>query len=371
MTSRQLDAGTGSTPMPGPEPPGWPLAVDLRAAAGRPTGVGGYLLSIANAASAAGWEVDAYLGRERPNGLAAGIRAVLLDAQGPVWHLRAWRELRRKGAVFLSTSFVVPQLPGSHALPTVLDLTTFLLPKYHTARTRLAERLLLPRAVRRWPVVTCTETTAADIRRLFPHAGPITVVPPWCTVADAVEPPPMAEAYFVFVGTLEPRKNAAVVIEATRRLRRSGRPVRLILIGQAGWKFEPLRQLIRQAEAEGAVEWPGYVSDAERDRMYRGAVALVLPSHYEGFGLPLLEAMAAGVPTISSEAPALVEVAGGSSLHVPADDVAGWERAMNSLLAEPDRRRRLIALGRERAATFTPEATVVGLRRALEELAAR
>lgn len=330
------------------------------------------MLAVANAASAAGWEVDAYLGRERPSGLAAGIRAVVLDAQGPRWHIRAWRELRRRRAVFISTSFVVAQLPGCRALPTVLDLTTFLLPEFHTARTRLAERLLLPRAVRRWPVVTCTETTAADIRRLFPHSGPITVVPPWCTVVDAVEPPPMqAEAYFVFVGTLEPRKNASVVIEATRRLRRSGRPVRLILIGRAGWNFEPLRQLIRQAESEGAVEWPGYVSDAERDRLYRSAVALVLPSHYEGFGLPLLEAMAAGVATISSDAPALVEVAGGSSLHVPANDTAGWEAAMNKLLAEPDQRRRLISHGRERAATFTPEATIAALRNALEDLGVR
>jgi glycosyltransferase involved in cell wall biosynthesis len=330
------------------------------------------MLRVANAASAAGWEVDAYLGRERPSGLEAGIRAVELDARGPRWHIRAWRELRRTRAVFLSTSFVLAQLPGSQALPTVLDLTTFLLPQYHTARTRLAERLLLPRAVRRWPVVTCTETTATDIRRLFPHAGPISVVPPWCTVADAVEEPATeAEAYFVFVGTLEPRKNAAVVIEATRRLRRSGRPVRLILIGRAGWNFEPLRQLIRQAEKEGAVEWPGYVSDAERDRLYRGAVALVMPSHYEGFGLPLLEAMAAGVPTISSDAPALVEVAGGASLHIPAKDIAGWEAAMNALLAEPDHRRRLIVLGRERAATFTPEATVAALRNALEDLQAR
>lgn len=330
------------------------------------------MLGVANAASAAGWEVDAYLGRERPSGLAAGIRAVVLDAQGPRWHIRAWRELRRRRAVFLSTSFLVAQLPGSRALPTVLDLTTFLLPEYHTARTRLAERLLLPRAVRRWPVVTCTETTAADIRRLFPRAGPITVVPPWCTVAETVDPPLMqADPYFVFVGTLEPRKNAAVVIEATRRLRRSGRPVRLILIGQAGWDFKHLEPLIRQAESEGAVEWPGYVSDAERDRLSRGAVALVLPSHYEGFGLPLLEAMAAGVATIASDAPALVEVAGGSALHVPANDIAGWEAAMDTLLSEPEQRRGLIDRGRERAATFTPEATVAGLRHALADLGAR
>jgi glycosyltransferase involved in cell wall biosynthesis len=282
--------------------------------------------------------------------------------------------LRRSGAVFLSTSFIVPQLPGIRALPTVLDLTTFLLPQYHIARTRLAERLLLPRAIRRWPVVTCTQTTAADIRRLFHNVGPVTLVPPWFTIPETATSEASdsdAGAYFLFVGTLEPRKNAAVVIEATRRLRRTGRRVRLILIGQPGWNFEPLRHLIRQAESEGAVEWPGYVNDTERDRLYRGAVAVVLPSHYEGFGLPLLEAMAAGVATISSDAPALVEVAGGSSLHVPATDIAGWEAAMNTLLADPDRRHRLIVLGRQRAATFTPEATVAGLRLALQDLEAR
>lgn len=360
--------------MIGPEPPLWPLAVDLRAAAGHPTGVGRYLLSVANAASAAGWEVDAYLGRQRPSGLAPDIRAVMLAARGPAWHLRAWRELRRRRAVFLSTSFLVPQFPGSLALPTVLDLTTFLLPQFHTVRTRVAERLFLPRAIRRWPVVTCTQTTAADIGRLFPDAGPVTVVPPWCTVAQTATlkaPAVQSESYFAFVGTLEPRKNASVVIEATRRLRRLGRPVRLVLIGRAGWHFDRLEPLIRQAQSEGAVEWPGYVSDAERDALYRGAVAVVLPSYYEGFGLPLLEAMAGGVPTICSDAPALVEVAGGSSLHLPADNVSAWEEAMNKLLSEPKLRRQLVVRGRERAKAFTLEATVSGLRQALRDLAAR
>lgn len=359
--------------MPPAEAPFRPLAFDLRAAVGRPTGVGRYLLAVANAASAAGWVVHGYVRREVPTGLERGIRRVRIGAAGDAWHLGAWIELRRSRAVFVSTSFIVPQLPGILALPAVLDVTTFLLPEFHTMRTRLAERLLLPRALRRWPVVTCTQTSAADIQSHFAEAGPVSVVPPPCAVAGAATPTSSQESdpYFAFVGTLEPRKNVALIIDATRRLRRVGHRIRLVVAGNAGWHFDQLKAALQLAQREGAVEWRGYVSDDERDEIYRNAVALLLPSHYEGFGLPLLEAMAEGVPTICSDTPALVEVAAGSALHAPATDVAAWVAQMERLMREPDLRQRLAGRGIERAREFTPEATLRGLRSALQNLAVR
>ena len=104
--------------------------------------------------------------------LDPAVEVTALPGWGPWWHARVWRDLRARPAIWISTSLIVSQLPGVRALPAVLDVTTFLYPELHTRRTRLAERLLLPRALRRWPAVTCTAVTAADLEHRF---GPGTV----------------------------------------------------------------------------------------------------------------------------------------------------------------------------------------------------
>ena len=344
------------------------LAFDLRQAAGSPTGVGRYLLGLANAGARSGIRTRAYVRSELPAGLDASIEVVMVPVRGPRWHLRVWRDLRARPAMYVSTSLVIAQLPGATALPVVLDLTTFLYPAYHTRRTRLAEGTLLPRAVRRWPAVTCTATTSRDLVARFGVTAVSTVVPPALPApsvhrAAAADPP-----YVLHVGTLEPRKNVTTALRAVQRLRQDGMDIRLVAAGKVGWHAEALEAELAAGASEGAVEVRGYVTDAERDRLYAEATAVVLPSVYEGFGLPLLEAMARGIPCICSDAPALVEVSGGAAQHVGTLDEDGWASAIRELVGNAALRTVRGDLGLDRAASFGPEQSVAALRQAMDVL---
>lgn len=342
------------------------IALDLRQAARTPTGVGRYLVGLANAASEEGLRVRAYIRSDRPHGVSERVELVSIAALGPSWHLSVWRALRGTRVPYLSTSFVVAQLPRMRAVPVVLDVTTRLYPQYHAARTALAESLLLPRAIRRCPVITCTEATARDIRALYGEEVRISIVPPVLPLprVDALSRP-ATPPYVLYVGTIEPRKNLVTGLRAVRALRRTGINVRLIAIGKLGWRTSDGYVELVAAMQDGAAEWRGYVSDAERDHLYAGATAVIVPSVHEGFGLPVLEAMQRGVACVCSDTPALVEVAAGAAIHVPTFDVPRWADAIARLVSSPDARLSLSQLGLRRASEFNSRATGEALLRAL------
>ena len=172
--------------------------------------------------------------------------------------------------------------------------------------------------------------------------------------------------YVLYVGTLEPRKNISTAVRAVRQLRNSGLNIRLVVAGKVGWHASTLQAELREAAEEGSADILGYVTDEERDRLYAASVAVVLPSIYEGFGLPLLEAMGRGVPCICSDAPALIEVSAGAAVHVKAFDINGWAAAIRDLLDSPALRQTIGDRERSRASAFTPAATAAALRQALE-----
>lgn len=177
--------------------------------------------------------------------------------------------------------------------------------------------------------------------------------------AVATEPPAGTPASFVLtVGTLEPRKNLLTLIEARRLLaRRAGGEAApaLVLAGRYGWQTGAIRRAVEAAAAEGWLVHFGYVSQAELVALYRRARLVALPSLYEGFGLPAVEAMWAGVPLLLSDIPVFHEVAGDAALYAPPDRPEAWADRLTELAGDDDLRRRLIARGHERARSFTWE----------------
>lgn len=162
------------------------------------------------------------------------------------------------------------------------------------------------------------------------------------------------QAYGLFVGTVEPRKNLLTLLEAWRDLPealRSDCP--LVVVGGAGWQSSREHALIREGVDAAWVRYPGYVSEEDLPWIYAGARLFCFPSFYEGFGLPVLEAMASGVPVISSDAASLPEVGGVAVRYVSPDDGAGWRRAVTEVLLDPVLRANMSALGLERAARFS------------------
>lgn len=180
------------------------------------------------------------------------------------------------------------------------------------------------------------------------------------------------ERVWLYVGNVKPHKGLGVLLEALARPELRALPHRLVIVGRRdGFLHGASADLARAAEALGdRVEWAGRVSEAELAAWYARAEALVLPSRHEGFGLPVLEAMAAGCPVVAADAGALPEVGGAAAIYCPAREPAAWAEALAGLAAAPAERARLAEAGRERAREFswdrTAELTVAGLREALE-----
>jgi len=142
----------------------------------------------------------------------------------------------------------------------------------------------------------------------------------------------------------------------------------LILAG--GPSSRAVDRLLKEPASAAAVHALGPIPDAELPALYRGAALFVFPSHYEGFGLPVLEAMASATPVLCSTAAALLELTGGAAEHVGPEDDAGWRRTLQELLENPARRESLAASGRARAAAFNPERMASSILAVLDEVAA-
>jgi glycosyltransferase involved in cell wall biosynthesis len=174
----------------------------------------------------------------------------------------------------------------------------------------------------------------------------------------------LPENYFLHVGTLQPRKNLMRLMEAVSQ---APAPVRLVLAGRAGWMAAPIAA--RARELSDRVRWLEYVPDEDLAGLYSGAQALVFPSLFEGFGFPVLEAMACGTPVICSNTSSLPEVAGQAALLVDPQDGQALLRAMLRVQAEPALRAELAERGLSRVRQFSwrraAEATLAVLEEAV------
>jgi glycosyltransferase involved in cell wall biosynthesis len=161
------------------------------------------------------------------------------------------------------------------------------------------------------------------------------------------------------VGTIEPRKNLSALLDAYALLRQHAvtDDTKLVMVGKKGWLYEPFFQHLHELGLEDQVIFPGYVADEELPALYGAAEVFVFPSLFEGFGLPVLEAMACGAPVVCSNATSLPEVAGDAALMVSPQDTAGLATAIQRVLADAELRAKLASLGMAQARRFTWEET--------------
>jgi glycosyltransferase involved in cell wall biosynthesis len=223
------------------------------------------------------------------------------------------RAIRETGAeLFHGTNFEVPYMGATPAVMTIHDLSPWRDPAWHSGPSRVRKRTpWLLRLRRARIILTVSEAVRREVIEYFGlAAGRVRSVPLAASPDFAYLPhsgPASERPFFLFVGTLEPRKNVAGVVEAWRATR-AETGADLMLAGRTRADFAPI------ANAEGLV-FAGEVPDRELPFLYSRALAFVYPSHYEGFGLPVLEAMQCGCPVITSNDPAIMEVSGGAAIH--------------------------------------------------------
>ena len=274
-----------------------------------------------------------------------------------------------------SPDFVSPPHRAGADVITVHDLSFLVVPE--CAEPKLAAFLgkTVPGAVRRADrIVAVSEQTKRDLVRLLSvPEGRVKVAyngvdPRFRPMHPAAEERErlrrklnLPERFILHVGTLEPRKNLARLVEAygqvAQRLGANGQPVALVLAGRKGWLYEPIIEAAERANREGGnVVFVDFVYDDDLPLLYNMAEAFAYPSLYEGFGLPVAEALACGTPTLASNDGALVEVAGDAALVVDARSVEEIAAGLERLLTDDELRTRLAKAGPERAARFTWEA---------------
>ncbi|HET9471587.1 MAG TPA: glycosyltransferase family 1 protein [Usitatibacter sp.] len=324
------------------------VGIDARALLSERTGIGVYTAHIAAGLSAQpGVEVTLFA--PRAIGSRAGIPARVRSrtgrhAFGTIWvqtHLA--RELAADGCdVLLSAVTIAPARIGLPYVSVVHDLTPISHPEWHRRRTVVAFLPWIERTLAGAErVIAVSQATAGEIAARFPEIRGKTVV-----IEHGVDPrfspaaPPGESAavraeftrgrpFFLYLGTLEPRKNVGALIAACERLwrERRARPD-LLLAGSGGWRSEGLLSRIARSPFRDKIHRIGWVSADSAPALLRAAEVFCYPSHAEGFGLPVLEAMACGTPAVVSTAPALREVAGDAALAVSPTDPAALADAL-------------------------------------------
>ncbi|MHB0858597.1 MAG: glycosyltransferase family 4 protein [Anaerolineae bacterium] len=255
---------------------------------------------------------------------------------------------------------------------TLHDLAFFRYPELFRPPNRLYLQRMTSLSVRRAAhVIAVSESTRTDAQRLLgiPEER-ITVVPNGVDddmrpIDDAQSLRALRQRYalpeqiILFVGTLEPRKNLPVLLEAYALLRARGLPHKLVIAGGKGWYYDTIDAGVRRLGLAQDVIFPGFVPQDELPLWYNAAELFVYPSLYEGFGLPPLEAMACGTPVVVSDVPALAEVVGEAGLRVAPDDVQGLSDAMYRVLNDPLYARHLREAGCQRAHAFSWSTTAL------------
>jgi glycosyltransferase involved in cell wall biosynthesis len=268
--------------------------------------------------------------------------------------------------------FTNGMMPLASTVPTVVtihDMSLTLFPGCHPPRRVWLNRPMVDLAARRATrIITVSESAKQDIVDLYGippsrvHVVHEAADPSFRRVDDERELARvrarygLADRFMLYVGTIEPRKNLPTLLDAFARRRRSGDlPHQLALAGPYGWLSRDIGKLIERLQIESAVVFTGYVPYQDLPALYSAAELFVFPSLYEGFGLPVVEAMACGTPVVAGRVAALVEVAGGAAEHVDPLDADALGDLLVVLSRDPARRDELAVLGLRRAQAFSWE----------------
>jgi glycosyltransferase involved in cell wall biosynthesis len=359
----------------------------------RSAGIHGYIyhtLAHLQAEAPGDWRFTVMVGKGNSapfDGLT--MRRAALDTESPLrrilWEqaIQPWQ--LAEFDLYHALAFVSPLILRKPSVVTVYDLSFLHYPQVLSTSRRLYLRLFTALSCRRARrVIAISHSTAQDLTAsLGIPADKIDVAAPGYDTEVYKPLPPeqitafkqknkLPERFWLFLGTLEPRKNLTTLIEAYAALPKSER-LPLILAGGKGWLYDAIFAAVDRYNLVNEVVFPGYLPVEDLAFWYNSAEVFVYPSVFEGFGLPVLEAMACGTPVILSDASSLPEVAGEAGMRLPPHDIPAWTNALRRAYQDADwraeaRRQGLIEAGRYRWSQ-TARATIESYQKALKSLA--
>lgn len=362
----------------------------LSAQAGyRAAGVHGYIYNtLANLGAVApdGWRFTAMVGRDNPHQFdGVTMRQAPWATESPLkrilWEQKIQPWTLRQFDLYHSFAFVSPLILPVPSVVMVHDLSFIHYPQVLTTARRLYLRLFTGLSCRRARrVIANSHSTARDVHdTLGIPMERIDVAAcgydsdryqplPASVVADFRRKQNLPDRFWLFLGTLEPRKNLVTLLDAYAQLPTAER-LPLILAGGKGWQYDDIFERIERHNLAADVHFPGFIPTEELPLWYNSAEVFIYPSVFEGFGIPVLEAMACGTPVLISDASSLPEVAGQAGLHIPPRDVTAWVDALRTAYRDSDWREQQREQGLVEAQRYswrkTAQQTIKSYRRAL------
>ncbi len=357
----------------------------------RSAGIHGYiyhtLLHLPEAAPEFDFRVYTGLGAV-PKADRVAVRRSLIPTKSPANRI-VWEQtfaplqlLASRPALYHGMGFSLPFLWPGRSVVTIYDMSFMRYPERTTRTRRAYLNAIVPSSVRRASrVLTISESSKREIIELLAvDPDHIDIAVPGVdkqfervdslNVAAFREEQGLPDHFILYVGTIEPRKNLTTLLRAYAELPEKD-AISLVIAGGAGWGSAEVFGLIETLGLTNHILLPGYVSNDRLPLWYNAADVFVYPSLYEGFGLPILEAMACATPVIASDSTSLPEAAGDAALLIPPLDVAAWRDTLHTLLNDPDHQADLARRGRRHARQFdwsrTAQQTADSYRRALSE----
>lgn len=276
------------------------------------------------------------------------------------WQKMEWPPIENlvgKVDIYHSINWYFPPQKDGKKVATVFDMTPFLFPQFHHKRTVELEKIRLGRINKMADlVITISENSKKDFLKFYPESEVEVIYPASDRfsvkftnkeVDGALKKYKLQRGYFLSVSTLEPRKNLAGLINAYLE---GNFKYPLVMVGIEGWKSNEISKLIKSSQNIIPLD---YIPDEDLPPIYKGARFLVYPSYYEGFGLPVLEAMSLGVPVICSNASSLREVSGDATYYIDPNNLSDLIEAMQKMDSNEKLRSKLITRGFKQARKFS------------------
>lgn len=292
---------------------------------------------------------------------------------------------RVEADIYHFVNFVVPPRVKGRIINTVYDMVYKTFPQtMEKANYRKLDRSLKDSCSRADAVITISENSKQELMgylgvpeekiHIIPPGVDLSVYKPMealsKAMADIRQKYSLPEKYLLYLGTIEPRKNIPTVIRAFHQFSLSDKQgYKLVVAGKKGWMFQEVFDLVTSLGLKDKVIFSGYVDEEDKPYIYAGADVFLFPSLYEGFGMPPLEAMACGVPVITSNTSSLPEVVGDAGIQTDPLDVEAISSAIMQLTSDSELRQTLVAKGLQRAQGFTWTDSVKKLLKVYELLA--